>query len=250
MKKIMFSILTLACVLSAVEMFTVITEEFPPYNFTKGGKVTGVSTEIVEAVFKGAGIPYEIRVYPWARAIKEVQIIKNTALYSTGRRPDRETLFKWVGELIFPKYSVFALKSRSDITAKSLEDLKKYKIGTTKGDARENYLLTKGFEIGVNIEPVTGIEANVQNFKKLEINRIDLWPMPDAVADFIVTGLGKNPDLILKSVIPLDEVSKTGYFLALNKETPDEVVKKLQTSLDKLKADGTVKKILSKWKIR
>jgi len=250
MKKLMFLMLILAGMGYAAEKITICTEELPPFNFTKNGKITGVCTEIVEAVFKEAGIPYEIAIYPWARAIKLAQEEKNTALYSTGRRPDREELFKWVGDLIVPKYSVFALKSRADISVKTFDDLKKYKIGTTKGDARENFFIGKGFVVGKELDQNTGIEANEQNFKKMEISRIDLWPVPEALAYYTVTELGKNPDDVLKLVLPLDELSKNGYYLALNKSTPDDVVKKLQTALDKLKAAGTIKSICVKWHIK
>jgi polar amino acid transport system substrate-binding protein len=36
-------------------------------------------------------------------------------------------------------------------------------------------------------------------------------------------------------------------FLALNKDTPDDVVKKLQTALDQLRKEGTVDSILGKY---
>ncbi len=32
------------------QKLTIYTEEFPPYNFTEGNKIVGVSTEVVEAV--------------------------------------------------------------------------------------------------------------------------------------------------------------------------------------------------------
>ncbi len=37
------------------QKLTIYTEEFPPYNFTEGNEIVGVSTEVVEAVMNKAG---------------------------------------------------------------------------------------------------------------------------------------------------------------------------------------------------
>ncbi|MBN1968440.1 MAG: transporter substrate-binding domain-containing protein [Candidatus Delongbacteria bacterium] len=225
----------------------VYTEEFPPYNYeTSDGEVTGVSTEIVKAIFEDAEILYGIFIYPWARAIYEVENNEYTALYSTSRRPDREAKFLWVGELLIPKYSIFALSNRDDIKGKKIEDFKQYRIGTTKGDARESYLISKGFKIGENIDQVTGAVANIQNYKKLKMGRIDLWPMPDAVSSYIMEYCG-DKSTTLKKVFTIEELSQNGYYLALNKNTPKEIVDKLQNSLIKLKRNGTINRIYKKW---
>ncbi|MGJ3495438.1 transporter substrate-binding domain-containing protein, partial [Piscirickettsia salmonis] len=49
------------------EQITVMTEEWPPYNYTKSNKLTGFSTEIVRAIMKRLGVEYKIYVYPGAR---------------------------------------------------------------------------------------------------------------------------------------------------------------------------------------
>lgn len=250
MKNILFLILLLVKVLFGGEKITIMTEEFPPFNYTENGEITGVSTEIVEAVFKEAGLEYEIKVFPWSRTFNEAQREKNSAIFSVMRLPEREKLFKWVGELVVPKFSVFALKYRDDIVVNSFQDLKKYKMGTAKDDARERFFLKQGFVAGVNIDQVAGTESNSQNLKKLEIKRIDLWPMPDAVAEYIVRKEGKDPSQLLRRVYALDELSKTGYFLAMNKGTSDEVVLKLQTAMKKLKKSGYIGRILEKWHIK
>jgi len=245
---IIFAVLFLS-MLSTAEKITVLTEEFPPFSYTENGKITGASTEIVEAVFKEAGIDYEIKVLPWARAINEAQREKNSALYSTMRLPEREKLFKWIGEITVPGYSVYALKYRTDIEIKTMEDLKKYKIGTVKDDSREQFFINKGFVIGKNIDQIAGSEATVQNLKKLEIKRIDLWPMPDAVAEYIVRQQGKDPDQLIRKVYALEELSKTGLYLAMHKDTPDVVVIKLQTAFKKLKKSGFINRVLAKWRL-
>jgi len=165
------------------------------------------------------------------------------------RLPKREALFKWIGVITPSDYSVFALKERTDIEIKALDDMKKYKIGTTLGDARETYLVGKGFELE-KLYRVGGEEANVQNFKMLKAKRIDLWPMPDAVAYYVSKKLGDDPDKVLRKVFELSELSTGGYSLAASLQTSDDVVNKLKNSLEAFKKTPEYKQILKKWGIK
>lgn len=46
----------------------VVTEELPPYNMTVDGKLTGMATEVVQAVLDEVGEGARIQSMPWARA--------------------------------------------------------------------------------------------------------------------------------------------------------------------------------------
>jgi polar amino acid transport system substrate-binding protein len=231
------------------EPIHIYTEEFPPFNFTENGKITGMSTEIVEAVMKQAKIEYVIESLPWARGYQNAQDRPNALIYSMSRLPKREALFKWIGVITPSDYSVFALKERTDIEIKNLDDMKKYKIGTTLGDARETYLVSKGFELE-KLDRVGGEEANVQNFQKLKTKRIDLWPMPDAVAYYILKKSGDDLDKVLRKVFELSELTTGGYYLAASLQTSDDVVNKLKNSLEAFKKTPDYKELLKKWGLK
>ena len=115
------------------EEIHVCTENWPPYYYEINGEIKGISTAIVKAVLKEAGLNYTINVYPWARAYDMALNDKNVLIYTIARTPEREKLFKWVGE-ITPADSIIAykLKKRGDIIVKTVQDLKKYKIGVVK----------------------------------------------------------------------------------------------------------------------
>jgi len=54
--------------------FRIITEEFPPYNYTDhDGKVVGISTEIVREMLKRLDHADNIEVMPWVDGYKLVQ---------------------------------------------------------------------------------------------------------------------------------------------------------------------------------
>ncbi len=240
----------ISCILFSNSLFaqklTIYTEEFPPYNFTEDDKIVGVSTEVVETVMREAGLDYEIVSYPWARTYKFAKKRPNSLIFSISRRAKREDKFKWIGVIVPSKHSVFALKNRTDIRIDKIDDLKKYKIGTTIGDARETYLLNKGFEI-IELQRVGGDDANRRNYEKLKLGRIDLWPMSEANAHYILRQAGDDPDIEIRKVFLLEEMSKGVYYIASGLQTSDEIVKKIRLALQKFKKTREYRRILEKW---
>jgi hypothetical protein len=161
----LFLILILASPVSAVEL-TILTEEYPPFNYSQEGKITGVSTEVVQHVMAATGYEYTIKSLPWSEAYEKAQKEKNTLIYSISRRKKREPLLKWIGVLTPTTYSVKALSSRNDVKIDKLTDMKKYKIGTNADDAVETWLLGKGFALS-DLTRTTGSNSVVKNFRRL-----------------------------------------------------------------------------------
>jgi len=71
----------------------VVTEKLPPYNIAENEVVTGLSTEIVQAVMAGLGLNPKIETLPWARAYDLAQHSDNVLIYSMARTQEREHLF-------------------------------------------------------------------------------------------------------------------------------------------------------------
>ena len=72
------------CLLSshvAAQDMTVLTAQWAPYMIEADGHVTGIATEIVQAMLEKAGIDTEIKVYPFARAYKMALKNSNTMLF-------------------------------------------------------------------------------------------------------------------------------------------------------------------------
>jgi polar amino acid transport system substrate-binding protein len=241
----LFLILILAAPVSAVEL-TILTEEYPPFNYSQEGKITGVSTEVVQQVMATTGYEYTIKSLPWSEAYERAQKEKNTLIYSISRRKKREPLFKWIGVLTPTTYSVKALASRKDIKIDKLEDMKKYKIGTNADDAVETWLLGKGFALS-DLTRTTGSNSVVKNFRRLMNKEIDVWPAPDAVAFYIARQQGhSNPAAVLEIAFPLIELSG-GYYIAGSLNTPETIVKSVGSALEQFKKTDDYYKILSHW---
>jgi len=220
----------------------IVTEDYPPYNYEENGKVTGFSTEIVQAIVKKSGVKADLKLFPWPRAYDMVLKQENTLVYTITRSEERETKFKWVGPIAPRTILLYKLKERKDIKSiKSLEDIKKYKVGSVKNDAFSLGLIKKGFVVGKNLELVHDETLNV---KKLFGKRFDFIGNTDLYMAYKVKSLGLDYNKLEKVY---EFPDKSAYYMAFNIKTSDAIVKKFQDALDKLKKDGTYKKISEKY---
>ena len=122
-------LLALFCLpaISFADKITVYSSPYPPYQIDHKGKLTGVNTEIVRAIFQNAGVEFEIKYVPWSRAQKYVgdDDHKNSAIYCLGRNEQREQKYEWVGVYYYQKVSFLTLKN-SGVSINNLHDVKKY----------------------------------------------------------------------------------------------------------------------------
>lgn len=240
LRQLLFALATLSLALGAnAQKITVVTEEYPPYNFTDASKkITGVSTEVVEEVLKRAKIDYQLGVYPWARAYQMAQEDPNVLIYSIGRNETREKLFKWVDVIAPYNVHLYRLKSRSDIKGTDLAALKAYKIGAVRQDVRAQFLE----KAGIKPELVNEDGANI---KKLAEGRIDLFP----IDELGVVALYKREGADFSTITPvlkLDALS-SGLYMAFSQKTDDAIVARAKAALQELQKDGTVDKIKTKY---
>jgi polar amino acid transport system substrate-binding protein len=155
-------------------------------------------------------------------------------------------LFKWVGVVVPSVQSVYALRSRTDIDIKELDDMKNYEIGTTLNDSRETFLLNNGFTED-DLRRASGDDPYLLNYKKLKKGHIDLWPMPDAVAFYLVKQAGDDPSTTIRKVFEFEEMSRDGYYIAASLEVPGETVDTIRESLEEFKKAPEYENILKKW---
>lgn len=218
------------------ETYKIMTEEYPPFNYTEGGKLTGLATEVVLQLAKKLGHPEDIEMLPWARAYGLIQQNDGQILYSMTRTEEREKMFKWVGPVASNKWVFFAKKG-SGITIGALADAKKVeKIGTYKDDAAESFLKTEGF---ANLDSVLNDEQNVP---KLMAGRITLWIVGELQGIYKAKAKG-----VADQLEKVFDVKDTQLYIAFSKNTPDAEVAKWQAALDAMKADGSYDALIKKY---
>lgn len=210
-----------------------VTEEYPPVTFMKDGNVTGFVTGIVREISKRQGIPDNIRLTSWDEAYNLALINPNVVLFSCERTEKREKLFQWVGP-VGKNSSIFYAKKGSGIKMNSLEDARKVKaIATTANWFTEQDLKDRGFTNLVSSPLPT------DNVRQLMNGEVQL----SVFTDITVAEIVKNAGYSMSDLEPVGTLNSTYFYIAISLGTPPEVVKKWQSTLDSIKADGTFEKI-------
>ena len=213
----------------------VVTED-TSYSYLQDGKVVGTATEIVEATLQRAGLnDYSVSLYPWARAYDMALQEKNVLIYLIARTPERETRFKWVGEVERIDYPMYKLRERTDIQVRDLQEAKHYSIGVVRDDVRHQYLKEQGFTKLV-------VSANNRdNFQRLLNQQVQLIPMPESDVAMQCQDAHFDCALLEKTFTP--ELT-TNLYMAYSLGTDDEIVARTREAFDNLKTDGTVQQLI------
>jgi polar amino acid transport system substrate-binding protein len=219
-------ILTACNVPAAETKIRVLSEEYPPFNYTDGkGNFTGTSTEVVKSVMSKLGVNIPIEVMTWDKSYDVVQKEPGAALFSMARSPEREHLFMWVGPIGSYENWLYAKKG-SSVKVSSLEEARAVrKIAAVKDEAGQIKLAQQGF---INFEITATTPDGV---KKLMSGDVDLWLGTKDDLDLVAKNAGINPDDLEPAVF----VHKLDLYLAFNKNTPFATVDAWQKALDSLK---------------
>ena len=226
--------------LFGAEQYVVVTEPFEPLSYIKEEKITGISTEIVKQVFKQAGIEAPIRMYPWKRSYNYAREKENYFIYSILRNEKREDLFQWIGPILWRTVSLYRLKERTDIVVNSIEDMKKYRVGVQDGESMHQILIGRGFEDGKHLFPV--INSN-QNMEKFFLGRVDLIYFNNYTGASRLNKFNHSMDEVEKILV----LEEGGYYIGANKGIAKEVVQRLQSAVDTVKASGFVEKTVARY---
>jgi polar amino acid transport system substrate-binding protein len=204
------------------DIINLVTENYPPFNHKKDGKIIGTSVEQVNAMMSLAGLEYKLEMYPWKRAYQEALNDQLTCVFTTAQTEDRLPLFQWVLPLAINR-SVLVSSKKRPIPLTNLDEAKKYRIGVQSGFADISILAHKGF----NVEKFTTYVHLKKLLKLLDAARLDLVAMAES----------RYTELLAEGYLLTQEsvIEEMNMGLACNKKMPTEFVDKMQNALAKVR---------------
>jgi polar amino acid transport system substrate-binding protein len=223
----------------------VVTEELPPYNTRVGGEISGMCTEVVQAVFKEMGIAPDIQMMPWARAYDLALHADNVMIYSITRTPEREALFQWAGPIASTRWFLYSTQARPlnlGTLQQALEQ--RYQIATVNQDVGEQYLIGHGFVVGQTLQQSNHYALN---YEKLKQGHVALWISDELNAAYTVRTAGDDPRQVLRPALELPELEDSGFNVAFSLSTDPQTVAAFRTALARLRADGRYDAIIRRW---
>ena len=212
----------------------ITTETSAPASMAQDGKVIGSATEKVREIMARTGLAYTIELQPWRRAYTAALQRPDACVYSTTRTPEREKLFKWVGPTDEGEWVLMGRADRN-LQLRTLDDARALRIGTYNGDARDDYLRTRGFQV----DPAHNDMANPT---KLLMGRIDLWAASLRRGSAVLEQNGWAD-----KIVPVLTFNRIKLYLACNPALPDALVAQMNAALEAMTRDGTVRRIERKY---
>ncbi|MFS0861755.1 transporter substrate-binding domain-containing protein [Fredinandcohnia sp. 179-A 10B2 NHS] len=204
--------------------------EYNPFSVTDGeGVMTGFDIEVAEAVAKELGLEPEQKRFKFNSIVEGVKSGRFDAAVASHTITDERlehvnfsTPYYYSGPQIFV---------RPDSDIKSLDDLKGLEVAVSKGST---YAKTAQ-EVTDN---VIQYDSDVTALEALSIGKHDA-----VITDFLTgkEAIGSGIEIEGKEILGLSEQA-----IAVSKEN-EELLKKINEALEKLREDGTLKKISEKY---
>jgi polar amino acid transport system substrate-binding protein len=216
-----------------------LTEEYPPYNYTENKALIGLSTEIVVEMGKRANVPMTFAIMPWPDAYEQTQRKVETCIFSTARLVNRERIFKWVGPLASNEWGLFAKKGFADKIT-NLADARPYRIGGVTNDAKIMWLRDMALTNIVEVKE-DKLVPGMLTLDRKKLDAVDLWVTGINAEKFIAT---KNK---LKDVKLVLKIKDEPMWLACHPSLSEATITSLSNALAAMRKDGAYKTIIDSY---
>ncbi|MES2129972.1 MAG: ABC transporter substrate-binding protein [Pseudomonadota bacterium] len=215
------------------EPLTLMTEEYPPFNMTDGGKIVGISSDIVQELMRTAKVAFTLRMSPWMRAITLAHSEPGHCVFSMSRLAERESQYRWVGPIAFNDWYLFA-KADSAHRPQSLADTKGARVGSYLGDGGVDYLKQRGVDVDV-------VPNDDLNPRKLQLGRIDYWASGKLSGQYRLKTQG------ISGIEPVLKLERGDMYLACHPDTPLDLVENLNRTLADMGKRGVIARIYARY---
>ena len=210
-----------------------LTEDYTPFNFRENGRYVGIGPDQVVKIMDRVGLPYNVEMVPWARAIGSASSDPMTCVFLAAHTEDRDKNFKWVEPLMLSPTTLMK-RAGSAIAPRNLDDAKMLTVGTQRNDFTHELLVKHGFS-KVELTSVIGLSV-----KQLVGGRVDLVMVSSTYYDQL-----KREGEPVEAVLQLEALR---YSIACNRSVPDSVIGSMQGALDAIIASGEQAAIIDKYR--
>ncbi len=223
-----------------IEKLSFYTEEYPPYNMTQNGELTGIAVDMLTAILERADTETtvsDVKVTPWARGYATAQREPNTVLFSTTRTPQREDKFDWVGPIAATKIGVIGKTSVPAIDG--VGDLADAKTVTIRDDVAEQLLVKKG----LSKDAIHSVASQESIVNLLTRGRVDYWAYETNVARYIL----KQHDVAADTFETKHVLQEANLYYAFHPDTDPDAIAAFRKAFEAVKGSDTYQAILDRY---
>ncbi len=224
------------------------TFEFPPYNYLENGEIVGAGTEIVSQLVRRMGYEPVIEHYPWKRTKILVAEGRAAGIFTFTENAWRHEKYH-ITDPIGTIFDVFFKRKESDITWRTMDDLKDRIIGATDGYNYAPVFLQPMKNGQLQVDLIASQKPEIQHLKKLAKGRVDLVICEINLCGHIIR---KNPrqfrgiDHIDKKIGPV-----RNFYVGFSRKWPNgqQLAERFNRELARFTREGGLKRIHQKYGI-
>ena len=191
--------------------------------------------EVLREASRRAGIALEFSLLPWQRAQLEAQTKNDVLIIPFTRTPGREAQYQWVAPVLEFHTVLVTLAHPPS----SIDEARMLVVGYVRGTSFKDEVEQAGFPY------FEETNDDLTNARKLKLGRIGAWITTDLMAHGVYRQAGFDP-AELKYGHNLGPV-KVSY-VAASHEFPKAIAKKIATSIDQMRADGSYQAIVKRYR--
>ena len=207
--------------------------EFPPYEFKEGGQFAGIDVECARLI--GSKLGYEVEILDIAFDSLIPTVMSGKADFAMAGMTVTEDRLKNIDFTHTYQTAVQTVVVPSGSGIESIDDLSDKKIGVQTGTTGDIYCSGDFGE-----DAIERYSKIIDGFQAMKAGKIDACVVDDQVAKSIVASDGGSFK-ILDTAYANEE-----YAIAVKKGNT-ELLNKLNSVIDEIKANGELKKIIDKY---
>ena len=226
-------LMALLCAGVAHAEIALLAWERPPLiSQNAQGEPIGLVAELTQALFKRAGVEYQLEFVPLNRALLRARREVNSCMLLVERRQENESRYAWVGPLLVSRLSLYALPD-NPIQPNSLAEVRSLSVISHQGSAAADYLQGGGV-------PVQLSSRESLSLAMLQRGRAPLW----ASSPLVVKSLVEKGQPTLREVLPFLTVMED---MACSPNMDAGLLQRLRHTLEQLYAEGAVHALYARY---
>lgn len=216
--------------------------DYAPFYQQGRGDLEGIAVDLAQALFPRLGLRPEVSLFPLKRALSMLKEGQADGTMILIRTPEREQFLHFTEPIMTVRGLIWSVANRDEGTIQfdTLEDLKDYKIGVTRG-----YSYGTEFDELLKSMSVDMANSDYSNYLKLIQGRIDIFPGNEIVAE----GLFKRyPELRGRLTHSDKSFMEWDLCIAVSRRSEyADLLPAINEVLQTLKDEGVVDRIVEKY---
>ena len=231
----------------ALELRTAAQDSAPKYQMIDG-TMQGIGVDIMralEAVDSDLKFVGDQQFLPFRRLQRDLELGSIDVFFGLKRTAKRDALFRFIEEPLYRLNYTIAMRKDDLDSINSIEDLNAVarddQLATVRGAATRQFLVEN-----FNARFIDSLPSPAQLLRVLEAGRIRFAFYHDMGLENAVRSQKMESSL---TVLPVS-FSSYGHHVAFNRNVPQASINRVETALEKIRADGTLASILGKYGLR